>query len=57
MITSTSQEYETSFGFTEEEVFYDRSHGSLPSHWERRRHCSVHCIADLLSILLIPQFL
>ena len=48
VITSTSQEYETSFGFTEEEVFYVRSHGPLPSHWERIREpsslqCSLYC--------------
>ena len=48
VIISTSQEYETSFGFTEEKVFYVRSHGPLPSHWERIREssslqCSLYC--------------
>ena len=48
VITSTSLEYETSFGFTEEEVFNVRSHGPLPSHWERIREpsslqCSLYC--------------
>ena len=44
VITSTSQEYETSFGFTEEEVFYVRSHGPLPNHWELiREPLSLQC--------------
>ena len=48
VVTTTSNQYETVFGFTEEEVFYVRSHEPLPSHWERIREpsslqCSLYC--------------
>ena len=45
---ATEERFSEYFGFTEEEVFYVRAHGPLPSHWERIREplslqCSLYC--------------